>query len=154
MKKFLFLPLMMIMALFSACSGSDDDSVPTSPSEGSAYSGALKVLATGAEDYFDCENVRTEVLFAGDYMTLKIFGAKFAENMPVTVDITLENIPCTIAGDNVVFTCNDEIIPLVGVLPSPNFAFSAISGTIADGVLTFDAKMTRGEFSYSGRAVE
>lgn len=121
----------------------------------SAYSGALRVLAAGAADYFTCEDIRCEVsLKANDAMTLKMFGAKFAENMPVTVDITLENIPCTIDSGNITFACNDTLVPLVGTLPAPNFSFSEISGSIADGTLTFDATMTRGEFSYSGTAVK
>lgn len=121
-----------------------------------AYNGNLKVLATGATDYFTSGDTRCEAVFgnAKDALTLKIFGAKFAENMPVTVDITLENIPFTTDGENIVFACHDELVPLVGTLPAPNFSFSEISGSIAGGTLIFEATMTRGKFSYSGTAIE
>ncbi len=152
MKKFILLPLLAVLFLIPSCSNDDDKTPP--PASTSAI-GTLEVLAAGETDIFECENVETEAVVNGERTALDlcIYGAKFAQAMPRPVDITLQNIPCVVTEDAVVFENDRDIVPLVGTLPSPGFTFTKIEGSIdREGNISFNAEMTRGTFTYSGIA--
>lgn len=123
-----------------------------------AYTGSMSVLATGADEPFVCEALNCEVQINNDNSALDliIYGARFAQNMPVTVDIKLQAIPCTESDGGVQFAGNETIIPLVRMgedyVPMEAYAFSSIEGVCAGGVLAFEASMTRGEFEFEGVA--
>ncbi len=120
------------------------------------YTGSMTVLATGAEEPFICEALNCDVQIADDKNSLDliIYGARFAQNMPVTVDIKLQAIPCVANEGGVEFACHETMIPLVRMgedfVPMEAFAFSRIEGLCADGSLVFGASMTRGEFMFEG----
>ena len=123
------------------------------------FSGDMNVLAAGSDKVFTIEDIVCEVETSldGTSATLFIQGAKFAESMPVAVDIKIENIPCVMRDNGFTFTSTDEIVPLVkmgGVYTAmPDFTFSRIEGEVGgtnNALLGFSATMTRGVFEYSG----
>lgn len=152
MKKLLFLPLFALMALILP-SCSDDDNNPGGGGETiettTTYNGKLIVNGSYAKDSVDCK-----VEFAEDKQsfTLDIYKVKFAEAMPVSIDIAIPGIPATANGNDVTFS-GDTIVPLVGVVPSPAFTFYNIDGEIKDGELKFSAVCTRGLFTFRGKEV-
>lgn len=152
MKKLLLLPLFAILFLMPSCS-SDDDKTP--PPAGTTNFGTVQAYAPGATEGFIMENVETEVVVNSERtaLTLTIYDVKFAEAMPITYDITLQDIPCVVTEDAVVFENNDDIIPLVGTTSSPDFIFSKVEGCIdRAGNISFNAEMIRGTFTYTGTA--
>ncbi len=146
MKKLLLLPLFAILFLMPSCS-SDDDKTP--PPAGTTSFGTLQAYG------FIMENVETEAIVNSERtaLTLTIYDVKFAEAMQSTYDITLQDIPCVVTEDAVVFENNDDIIPLLGTTSSPNFIFSKVEGCIdRAGNISFNAEMIRGTFTYTGTA--
>ena len=152
MKKLLFLPLFALMALILP-SCSDDDNNPGGGGEAietaTAYNGKLIVNGSYVKDSTECY-----IEFAKDNksLTLSINEVKFAEAMPVSIDIAIPGIPATANGNDITFS-GDTIVPLVGVVPSPAFTFYNIDGEIKDGELKFSAVCTRGLFTFSGKEV-
>lgn len=133
--------------------GSDEDDEAVVEGE---FSGAMSVLATGAESPFVNESVRCELLPNDDFtaVDLVIYSARFAENMPLTVDIKIEALPCELLDGEIHFGCDETIVPFVRVgnefIPMEAFAFYYIAGVCDGESLSFEAEMTRGEFVYSG----
>ena len=120
------------------------------------FAGSMDVLATGSTTPFLCENVECKVALnaSASALDLYISGAKFAPQMPTTINIQLQALPCAVTDGGVSFFSNDSIVPLVQMfqdyLPMPEFMFSMIEGSVVDGKLNFNAKMTRGTFKYEG----
>lgn len=141
--------------LFDGALSSGDDE----ENEGSVvgeFSGAMTVLATDSEVPFVNESVRCELLPNEDFtaVDLCIYSARFAENMPVSVDIKLEAIPCEVIDGKIYFGCEETFVPLVRMgdefIPMEAFSFYDIAGVCDGESLAFEANMTRGEFVFSG----
>lgn len=120
------------------------------------YSGTMAVFATDTEVPFINEAVRCEVIPNEDLtaLDLVIYSARFAENMPVSVDIKLEAIPCKLLDGELHFGCEETFVPLVRVgeefVPMEAFSFYYIAGISNGNTLAFEAEMTRGEFVFEG----
>lgn len=152
MRKLILLPLFALMTIIlPSCSDDDNNSggggenIETS----TIYNGKLIVNGSYTKDSVDCKVEFTE---DKQSFTLDIYKVKFAEAMPVSIDIAIPGIPATINGDDVTFS-GDTIVPLVGVVPSPAFTFYNIDGEIKEGELKFSATCTRGLFTFSGKEV-
>lgn len=67
--------------------------------------------------------------------------AKFAEGMPLSIDITLKGIPCNV-GETVTFAAID-IIPYINAEPNPvaAYTFASVEGEINAGNFSFTARM-------------
>lgn len=121
------------------------------------FSGLMKVLATGEEQLFTTPNINCEIETSldGSNANLYIYGAKFAAGMPVTVDIKLTDLSCTLFDGGYSFAASDSIVPLVRMgnefVPMEAYKFGKIKGEVLDrGTLVFDASMTKGSFEYEG----
>ena len=168
MKKFLLFPLLVFMTAFivPACSDEDKEIFPPNPND-------TITNDTITNDTIDDDSLHTNIpitlKFGGDLIvngnfkkentvcmvrgindskfSLDIYKVKFAENMPVEINITIPDIPFnhkdgTFSGDS--------IVPLIGVAPAPAYTFSKIEGCLTDSSLTFSATLTRGTFTFSG----
>ena len=141
--------------LFDGALSSGDDEENEGSVEGE-FSGAMTVLATDSEVPFVNESVRCELLPNEDFtaVDLCIYSARFAENMPVSVDIKLEAVPCEVVDGEIYFGCEETFVPLVRMgnefIPMEAFSFYYIAGVCDGESLAFEANMTRGEFVFSG----
>lgn len=153
MKKLLLLSLLATFA-FVSCD-SDDDSTPVIDTE-TVYTGNIQVLATGATEPFTLQDVTCEVVLDDTKKSLDLFvnDVKFAEAMPMAIDITLPGIPCTVVDETVAFSFEGNLIPLVGTVETPAFAFSKIDGVISDSHLNFNSTCTRGIIAFDGKLSE
>ncbi len=122
------------------------------------FNGVLDVMATDSS-MFVCENVvcETVVSHKEGLLDLYIYGAKFAEAMPITIDILLEKIPIVTDNERACSIHARDIVPLIAMpdgiyVPNEAFKFYSLDGVIIeqnDGMkLSFSANMTRGTFSF------
>lgn len=122
------------------------------------FNGVLDVVAIDSS-MFVCENVvcETVVSHKEGLLDLYIYGAKFAEAMPITIDILLENIPFVTDNERACSIHARDIVPLIAMpdgkyVPNEAFKFYRLYGVIIeqnDGMkLSFSADMTRGTFSF------
>lgn len=121
------------------------------------YSGNMNVLANGETEYFTQKDVKCEVETSldGTSATLYLNGVKFADKMPVLIDLKLENIPCRQYDNRYSFAISEDAVPLVKMggtyTPMTDFTFSKLEGTVYDsGIISFNGNLTRGYIEYSG----
>lgn len=163
MKK--IISFLAIPMLFMACTNDDTPEVkdPT-PSTTVSYKGELKVgdITSGSEsDYFVMESV-VSVTKNDSTVDILFNDVKFAERMPVLIDITLKHVPSLSAANNLVFRA-ENVIPFINTdtVPNAEYKFATLHGTIAGNELLFNAKMADElapyvagmEFEFSGTEV-
>jgi hypothetical protein len=154
MKKFLLFPLLVFMTalVVPACSDDDKDELDNNDKteETTKYNGTLIVNGHYKKENTDCEIIFDE---QKEKLTMTIFQVKFAENMPLTLDISLQGIPCNATNEMTTFSGND-IVPMMGEVPVPAYTFSNIEGSIKDDTdLIFSATLTKGTFTFNGKKV-
>ena len=152
MKKFFLFPLMLLATLIAipACSDDDKEKFPPETPEtpvAITYTGTLTVNG----DAYVKEDADCEITFAesGDKLTLNIYKVKFAEGMPVTIDLSVPGIDCSTENGKTIFSGSD-IVPMMGVAPAEAYKFSTITGSIENSTLDFRAALTRGSFTFTG----
>lgn len=124
------------------------------------FNGKLSVLALNADEFFELEGVKCKLSFneATEFLDLYLYGVKFDEKMPITIDIKLENLPYTSDESGLRFRLDEDFVPLVRLgddfLPMDAYSFSCIDGTLANGVLGFKSEMTRGTFMFEGSVAD
>lgn len=86
-----------------------------------------------------------DVVFDESASTVDIVinDVKFAENMPMTLDITLKEIAYTYTTDGNVCFSGENVAPYIGlqVNPSDAYTFASVSGTIQGNSLSLSARM-------------
>lgn len=82
--------------------------------------------------------------------TVDIFfdNVKFAALMPVKIDITLKDIPCS-SGEVLSFSA-ENVDPYINkeTVPQPGYRFSRVEGTVTGNELLLSAKMASGLAAY------
>lgn len=163
MKK--IISFLAIPMLFMACTNDDTPEVkdPT-PSTTVSYKGELKVgdITSGSESgYFVMESV-VSVTKNDSTVDVLLDDVKFAEMMPIFIDVTLKDIPFLAAENNLVFRA-ENVIPFINTdtVPDTDYKFAMLHGTIDGNELLFNAKMADElafyvagkEFEFSGTEV-
>ncbi|MBR3615264.1 MAG: hypothetical protein IKL56_01430 [Bacteroidaceae bacterium] len=180
MKKLLsLLSIFALVAVNISCSGDDD--APEKPETGGtvcygkSYKGELLSgdLASGDESkYFAMETVIDVKLDSvqdsqDSFMDIVLNDVRFAEKMPVALDITLKDIPCVMSFDDNGYTVISfsaaDVAPYINSEPQPvpAYMFATIHGTIQDNELQLSAKMANDldayvagmEFVFNGREI-
>ena len=86
-----------------------------------------------------------DVIFDESASTVDIVinDVKFAENMPMTLDITLKDIAYTYTTDGNVCFSGENVAPYIGMLETPSdaYTFASVSGTIQGNRLFLSARM-------------
>ncbi len=121
------------------------------------FNGMLDVMALDSSRFI-CDDVKGRIVItpSNNSCDLYILGAKFAEKMPVGVNILLENVQCRDNGGTFSFYITDVATPKVE-MPGGNYIemseynFDYLSGTTTNESMTFFAEMTKGSFSYSSK---
>ena len=103
------------------------------------------------------KNTVVDVTFneAASTVDIVINDAKFADNMPLVIDITLKDIPYT-SGETIAFTATD-VVPYINTESEPvsAYTFATVDGNIVGGRLVFAAKMSESLASYvAGKVFE
>lgn len=157
MKKFFFL-LPLLAVLLSACNNSKSDPDAPQPSAGVTYIGTLHDIyvvpdtVTGLNDSipFTMENLEVTVTpesVAGLY-SIFFNKVKFAETMPVNLDIT---VPGVSINDNGAVS-GEGIVPIAMGGEFPQFTVSGLHGRCTADSLTLDFKFGTYPTSYVGIA--
>ena len=111
---------------------------------------------------FTKEDVVIGITKNGDMVDILLNDVKFAANMPLVLDITLKDVPCTAVDGNITFAA-ENVAPYMNTEtePAPQYMFAAINGTVEGSKLVFDAKMAEGlapyvagkEFVFNGEEI-
>lgn len=118
-----------------------------------SFEGRMNVIALNSTT-FTCNNsCKIEIDMPAKSCNLYILDAKFAENMPLTIDILLKDIPFVVE-DGVVLFEAENVVPLIYTdifgqyIEGEEYKFSYIRGVLGSESIAFDADMTRGSFGF------
>ncbi len=162
-KKFFTMLLIASMALVNFSCDETNSDTPVDPNEepdvtpeedkdiiaNISYVGALNVESAGVTAYTN-DSAELEVTGESDTeFSIIMYEMKFAEGMPVTLDITIPGLTLdTESGD---FSA-ESIIPTVGGAEMAAYSMTNISGNLTDSNLTLNFECYGSEVTYSGTA--
>lgn len=121
------------------------------------YQGEMTVLYDG--ESFEQNGIQVKAEFDEDMNSLDIMlkKVKFVPAMPIRIDVTIMDVPCSENADGSFTFAADDLIPWAMGGPYDTYRVDDLSGTISDDGLSFDmlffnTKKNEGyPTSYSGK---
>ena len=108
--------------------------------------GVMTVTSSG----FSKEDTRVKVVLKdAQKLDMYMFEVKFAEKMPVTIDMLISGIDYEKKGNDIHFACND-IVPTAGGKPYEKYIIKDMEGYITPDSLCFSNKYDDTPSMYTG----
>lgn len=150
MKYLKFLAAAMLAVTVVAC-GDKGNEEGTKQPKSSKYIGTM-VVDQNDETTFTMQDVIVELVVDGNKAEIKMNKVKFAEAMPVTLDMTIPGVTA-VKTDATTALSGDNIIPLAMGGKFPNYTITGLTGTAT--VNNISLSMMCGEYplTYTGTAV-
>lgn len=166
--KFKFLTWAMMLGMLTlgvASCDDDDDDEPTNNQQNDKdttgendqdsvkahkvrYSGLMTVVYDG--DEYPTDSILIYATDSADFISLDFQGVKFVPQMPVTLDISVPNIPCKMEGGVMTFQA-DSIVPTMKGVPMPKYMARRIKGEIVREGIKFSLLFGDYPTSYDGK---
>ena len=158
MKHLKFLFLAVLAVAFIACdndepkdegnNGNNGNNVTVNVTEGT-YVGTVSVNQNDGTSYTQ-ENVTVEILKTDDStMTLTMKKVKFAERMPITLDMVIAGIATESTADEMKIT-GDSIIPVAMGGPFPQYTVTGFEGKVTNEAISCSMKCGEYPLTFSG----
>ena len=144
MKKLLFLPLLVMVAMLASCSSDDDNNMPEIDSR--IFTGKLLLNGSPVAD-----GTRCELNVIDESASITLYGVQFAPTMPV-MDITMPMLACQKSGDGYVIN-GKNVLPLVGGEPMDEFLISAVEASLVGDKFVVSAVTPMGTIGFSNALV-
>ncbi len=147
----------VVALAFAACSDDNGKDDPVLKDGVYSYVGKIVVDQTDGT-FFTKENVQIDLTFNTENKTVKMVvnKVKFAANMPVELDMTVEGLTYTQAGDDLYVTGNN-LVPTAMGGPFPAYTITNFKGDVDLDANDADYEFTMvcGKFpvKYDGRAL-
>ena len=140
------------IALMAGCSKDDEQQSEPIKVTDQSYIGTIKVDQSGTS--FTAPNITTQIVKVDDKtINIKMLKVKFAEAMPVTLDMTIAGVSYTASSSKITLSGNN-IVPTALGGSFEAYKITGLNGTIQNKTLSLS--MTCGVFplSYAGKLVE
>ncbi len=150
MKQILYTLVAILLVAFTGSCSKDDTNKSIIDKGSAQYKGTMKILKGTENTYTDASADVTSIFDAkSSTLTLVLKGVKFDANMPMTLDITLSNVPYQINNNLVTFSI-ESAIPTVAGKPYPQFTFTNLAGKLNDSKLEYSANCMGYKIEYAG----
>ena len=151
--KLFFRMLLCSMALLSFAACSDDDDSLFIEDGIIAYVGDVVVDQNDGTTY-TAKDVKIDLTFYAVANTAEMLvkQVKFAEKMPIRLDMTVKGIDFTIAGSGITIVGNN-IVPEAMGGPFPAYTIINLSGKVTDSDFSFSMKCGEFPVTFTGKAV-
>lgn len=124
-----------------------------------SYSGTLSVDQLDST-FYDTDSVvisiapQADTTEAGTATNVRIVmqQVRFSPRMPLTLDITLNDVAYEVGDDGFVVSC-DTLVPYAMGGPFPTYLVTNLQGLVKDNELTLSMKCGRYPLTYSGRLI-
>lgn len=125
--------LVAALCLLASCEEAPTEIIDNSPK----YKGEMTVVYDGKD--FEQEGINVQVEFNEEQTSvdIKLHKVKFVPAMPVTIDVTILDVPAVKADDGTWSFYGDGITPWAMGGPYKNYRADQLSGTISGSVLDF-----------------
>lgn len=139
------------VVLMSSCS-KDDKKTDYLKDGAITYTGTMTVTGSD-ESSFSLENVPVILTENTDKSTVSILmkNVKFAKAMPVTIDMTLKNIPYRLENNSTALACK-AVIPEAMQGPFPGYTMTDLSGSFDNTSFTISMTCVDSKINYTGTA--
>ena len=148
MKTLRFLLLSLVSLAFVACENGDNNALPNKPVESECYTGTMTVDQNDGTMYTQDE-VQVDYEILDGKLNFVMYKVKFAEGMPIKLDMVVEGVDCIGAVGHYILT-GDNIIPYAMGGPFEQFTITKLAGAITNDTMTLSFMCGEYPVTYSG----
>lgn len=149
MKTLRFLLLSLLSLAFVACENGDNNALPPKPEEGECYTGTMTVDQNDGTTYTQDE-VQVDYEILDGKLNFVMYKVKFADGMPIKLDMVVEGVDCIGAVGHYVLT-GDNIVPYAMGGPFEKFTITNLVGAITNDTMTLSFMCGEYPVTYSGK---
>lgn len=148
MKTLRFLLLSLVSLAFVACENGHNNALPPKPEKGECYTGTMTVDQNDGTFYTQSD-VQVDYEILNGKLNFVMYKVKFAEGMPIKLDMVVEGVDCIGAVGHYVLAGNNIIPYAMGGL-FEKFTITNLSGLITDDTMTLSFMCGEYPVTYSG----
>ena len=148
MKTLRFLLLSLVSLAFVACENGHNNALPPKPEKGECYTGTMTVDQNDGTFYTQSD-VQVDYEILNGKLNFVMYKVKFAEGMPIKLDMVVEGVDCVGAVGHYVLAGNNIIPYAMGGL-FEKFTITNLSGLITDDTMTLSFMCGEYPVTYSG----
>ena len=143
----LFSALCAVM-LTTACENGNNNNLPNNPDESKCYKGPMTVDQNDGTVYTQ-EDVEVDYEIKGDKLNFVMYKVKFANGMPIKLDMVVEGVNYTEVNGTYTIT-GDGIVPYAMGGPFEKYTIANLTGIITDTSFTLDFMCGEYPVTYDG----
>lgn len=136
------------MTLTTACENGNNNDLPNNPDESKCYKGSMTVDQNDGTVYTQ-EGVEVDYEIKGDKLNFVMYKVKFANGMPIKLDMVVEGINYTEVNGTYTIT-GDGIVPYAMGGPFEKYTITNLTGVITDTEFTLDFMCGEYPVTYEG----
>lgn len=133
--KHLIFSLLAIVVLSVACENGDNNNLPSKPDTKSCYTGLLVVDQNDGTVY-EKSGVEVDYELKDGFLNFVMYKVKFAEAMPIKLDMVVEGADYTEALDGTLTLSGDGLVPYAMGGPFEKFTITELTGEITDKTMS------------------
>lgn len=148
MKKPLIFSFVLLLALLSSCSGSDNGGGIDLPEEkNEIFYGKLLLGGNSIADDAKCS-----LYILGDSASVTLYSVSFVPAMPA-MNIVIPGLKCSKNGEGYVIS-GKNIVPTVNGMPMDKYRMSSVDASLADGKFVLNTVTSMGSIGFSNADVD
>ena len=144
----LLFSIALISIAFVACENGDNNALPPKPEIGECYTGTMTVDQNDGTFYTQ-DDVQVDYEILDDKLNFVMYKVKFADGMPIKLDMVVEGVDCIGAVGHYVLA-GDNIIPYAMGGPFEKFTITNLVGVITDHTMTLSFLCGEYPVTYNG----
>lgn len=148
MKTLRFFLLTLSSLILFGCENGDNNALPSKPDDNECYKGTMTVDQNDGTFYTQ-EDVEVDYEILDDKLNFVMYNVKFAEAMPIKLNMVVEGVDCLGAVGNYVLTGNN-IVPYAMGGPFEKFTITNLNGLITNNTMTLSFMCGEYPVTYSG----
>ena len=148
MKTLRFLLLSLLSLAFVACENGENNALPQKPEKGECYTGTMTVDQNDGTMYTQDE-VQVDYEILDGKLNFVMYKVKFAEGMPIKLDMVVEGVDCIGAAGHYVLVGNG-IVPYAMGGPFEKFTITNLLGLITNDTMNLSFMCGEYPVTYSG----
>lgn len=147
--KRLILSLLALVMLSIACENGHNNDLPNKPEEEACYKGLLTVDQNDGTLYKQSD-VEVDYELKGGKLNFVMYKVKFANGMPIKLDMVVEGVDYIEATDGTLTLSGDSIVPYAMGGPFEKYTITALTGEITDKTMSLDFMCGEYPVTYEG----
>lgn len=141
--------ILALVMLSVACENGHNNDLPNKPEEEGCYKGLLTVDQNDGTLYKQSD-VEVDYELKDSKLNFVMYKVKFANGMPIKLDMVVEGVDYTEATDGTLTLSGDGIVPYAMGGPFEKYTITNLKGEITDTVMSLDFMCGEYPVTYDG----